>query len=138
MAYDAQNSLEYTGGVLTASHDEKSFTISDEKEITYNDPNRSLAISPEGMSLAEDGKSVSLSPEEMEIILSEDKKHRSGCATDQIERCRVRVYLIFLDYILQASSAQQSTLNSIESNRLRRLLTQRCSLGIAWPSGRCW
>ena len=74
LAYDAQNSLEYTGGVLTASHDEKSFTISDEKEITYNDPNRSLAISPEGMSLAEDGKSVSLSPDEMEIILSEDKK----------------------------------------------------------------
>ena len=74
LAYDAQNSLEYTGGVLTASHDDKSFTISDEKEITYNDPNRSLAISPEGMSLAEDGKSVSLSPGEMEIILSEDKK----------------------------------------------------------------
>jgi uncharacterized protein YjbI with pentapeptide repeats len=74
LAYDAQNSIEFTGGVLTASHDDKTFTISDEKEITYNDPDRSLAISSEGMSLSEDGKSVSLSPEEMEIILSEDKR----------------------------------------------------------------
>jgi len=74
LAYDAQNSIEFTGGVLTASHDDKTFTISDEKEITYNDPDRSLAISPEGMSLSEEGKSVSLSPEEMEIILSEDKR----------------------------------------------------------------
>lgn len=74
LAYDAQNSLEFTGGVLTASHDDKTFTLSDEKEITYSDPDRSLAISPEGMSLSEAGKSVNLSPGEMEIILSADKK----------------------------------------------------------------
>ncbi len=74
LEYDSKNSLELTGGVLTAIHDDKTFTISDQKEITYNDPNRELAISPDAMYLEQDGKSVSLSAEEMQIILAEDQK----------------------------------------------------------------
>ncbi len=74
LAIDGQNSLEYASNTLTAIHADKTFTLSTEMEISYSDPNNALAVSQSGMSLSADGKSVSLSPDEIEIVLANDKQ----------------------------------------------------------------
>lgn len=75
-AISNDKSVTYTlaSQLLSVNYEDKSFSISGDKQITYNDPDRSFDLSTEGLSLAQDGKSVSISENEMAIVLEESKK----------------------------------------------------------------
>ena len=74
LAYDNQNSIEYSGGILTVNNIDKTLSLSNEMQISYSDPNNVFDVSSNGLEINKDGKIVKFTPSEFEIQYENDKK----------------------------------------------------------------
>ena len=59
---------------LDVTYEDKSFSISPDQQVSYNDPNNSFSFLNDAISLTHDGKSVNFSEGEVNINLDTDKK----------------------------------------------------------------
>ena len=83
LAYNSQNSIDYTNGTLSVSNEDKTLSLSNEMQISYSDPNNIFDVSPNGLEINKDGKLVKFTPNELEIQYESDKKLK--ISNDQME-----------------------------------------------------
>ena len=83
LAYNSQNSIDYTNGTLSVSSENKTLSLPNEMQISYSDPNNIFDVSPNGLEINKDGKLVKFTPNELEIQYESDKKLK--ISNDQME-----------------------------------------------------
>ena len=69
LTVEADKTLEYVlaDENLILNYSDKSFSVSRDKEVTFNDPQRSVAVSPDNLSYTQDGKSINVTPNSLSL-----------------------------------------------------------------------